>query len=728
MSRSVQLAAGRRRHPQQRDERVAVRRRRLETTMTSASKRSASARSCGQAAGVVGGRARRASCGSTMPAPRARAQRGGGGPRAVEVGVGERRRVVVRRLDRLDRGPCRRPLSLGPSVPPTERSPSRTVDTWRGVADVSGGRAAALVWCPHRSTRKRHRWHRRRYLNFDLLLEQEGEGRYQARVTDSPWARPRASASSCRSTRRRWRTCCSSWIRAAPAPAAWARPASSRRPWTSAARCTRRCSPATCALAWQRSLDRARAEQAGGLRLRLRLNDAPAIAGLPWELLYDAKTNSFLAQSERTPARPLPRRAAGAPADDRRRAAAGAGDHLLADRPRGARRRGRVAADRRGAGAARSTPGLVVLDRLPSATLGELGAWLRQHQTHVIHFVGHGDFDDRLREGVIYFQDQHGRSSPVTSSILGPYLRDHDPLRMVVLNACRSARTDAVDPFGGMAQGLVQQDATAVVAMQFPISDRAAVTFTGEFYGALVDGLPGRPGRQQRTQGAAGRVPRRVGDARAVHALARRQHLRERARRGGRRTVSPSPPHPSPRAGPPSRPGPRSGSRCALGEQRNGGSRRHVRWPSRPPRRRPGVAAAAGKRRLSARRRPYRRSDRRRPGRRLGRRPSPLPRQTHDRTTPTPRACPAGPSSPSTSCWCRPDPTSRTREHVPGRPGGRVRARRARRRLEQGPPSVPTGTPSPMRRTVSQRGRRIDVAAPDGRVHARCSRRRRPSA
>jgi hypothetical protein len=134
--------------------------------------------------------------------------------------------------------------------------------------------------------------------------------------------------------------------------------------------------------------------------------------------------------------------------------------------------------------------GLVVLDRLPTATLAELGLWLREHQTHVIHFVGHGDFDAGLREGVIYFQDEHGRSSPVTSTVLGPYLRDHDPLRMVVLNACRSARTDAVDPFGGIAQGLVQQDATAVIAMQFPISDRAAVTFTGEFYGALVDGLP----------------------------------------------------------------------------------------------------------------------------------------------------------------------------------------------------------------------------------------------
>jgi hypothetical protein len=140
--------------------------------------------------------------------------------------------------------------------------------------------------------------------------------------------------------------------------------------------------------------------------------------------------------------------------------------------------------------ASRIDAGLVVLDRLPAATLADLGDWLRTHQTHVIHFVGHGDFDARLREGVVYFQDNHGKSSPVTSSVLGPFVRDHEPLRMVVLNACRSARSDAVDPFAGMAQGLVQQDATAVVAMQFPISDRAAVTFTGEFYGSLVEGLP----------------------------------------------------------------------------------------------------------------------------------------------------------------------------------------------------------------------------------------------
>ena len=58
--------------------------------------------------------------------------------------------------------------------------------------------------------------------------------------------------------------------------------------------------------------------------------------------------------------------------------------------------------------------GLVAVDRLSSATVPSLGAWLRRHQTHVVHFVGHGDFDDRLREGVLYFQDEYGRGAQVT--------------------------------------------------------------------------------------------------------------------------------------------------------------------------------------------------------------------------------------------------------------------------------------------------------------------------
>src|SRR5262249_39364321 len=49
---------------------------------------------------------------------------------------------------------------------------------------------------------------------------------------------------------------------------------------------------------------------------------------------------------------------------------------------------------------------------------------------------------------------------------------------------------DDADPYSGMAQGLIQQEAAAVVAMQFPISDDAAIVFTREFYGAVTDGEP----------------------------------------------------------------------------------------------------------------------------------------------------------------------------------------------------------------------------------------------
>ena len=329
----------------------------------------------------------------------------------------------------------------------------------------------------------------RRYLNFDLLLEQEGEGRYQARVTDSPLG----ETPSVRFQLPFDATTLENLLLKLDPGRSGTRRVGATGQQQSAMDFGGPLYDAVftgdLALAWQRSLDRARAEDAGGLRLRLRLNDAPAIAGLPWELLYDAKSNSFLAQSERTPVvrfLDVPQVPRPMTVDGPLRVLAIISSPVDLEELD-------VEAEWRRIGdalAPRIDAGLVVLDRLPSATLGELGDWLRQHPTHVIHFVGHGDFDARLREGVIYFQDNHGKSSPVTSSVLGPFVRDHDPLRMVVLNACRSARSDAVDPFAGMAQGLVQQDATAVVAMQFPISDRAAVTFTGEFYGALVEGLP----------------------------------------------------------------------------------------------------------------------------------------------------------------------------------------------------------------------------------------------
>ena len=328
----------------------------------------------------------------------------------------------------------------------------------------------------------------RTYLNFDLVLEGTKSGTFRARVTSSPLGETRTTKFSLPFDQTQLENLL---LKLDPGRSGTRR--SSADPLSQAAielggRLFESVFSDELRLAWTRAQDIAQAE-GQGLRLRLRLTDAPAIAGLPWELLYDRRSNSYLAQSDRTPLvrylevsqppRPLlvngPLRVLVVISSPTNL------DELDVDAEW---RKLRTAM------ADRIADGRVQLDRLPSPTMADLAAWLHHNDVHVLHFIGHGDYDPRLEDGVLMFCDAYGRSMPVSASTLGPIIRDHDPLRLVVLNACRSARVDTKDPFSGMAQGLVQQRVTAVVAMQFPISDKAASTFAAHFYRSLCDGNP----------------------------------------------------------------------------------------------------------------------------------------------------------------------------------------------------------------------------------------------
>jgi CHAT domain-containing protein len=327
----------------------------------------------------------------------------------------------------------------------------------------------------------------RRYENFDLLIEAEGEGRYRVRVTDCPVGDTPTSVFSLPFSPTELENLL---LKLDPGRSGMRR-------------ITDRHTQASTDLgsglfdavfrdgvlvAWSRSKD-AVWQQGRGLRLRLRLTDAPALAAMPWELLYDKSARMFYAQSDRTPVvryldvtnppRPLtvqgPLRIL-----------------VIIASPRGLPRLNveREWATICDALADKQRAGLVLVDRLPTPTISELQRWLRHNDVHVLHFVGHGYFDDRFQDGTLIFTDAEGRAAPISSTILGTHIRDHDPLRLVVLNACQTARVDDADPYSGMAQGLIQQEAAAVVAMQFPISDDAAIVFTRDFYGAVADGEP----------------------------------------------------------------------------------------------------------------------------------------------------------------------------------------------------------------------------------------------
>ena len=133
--------------------------------------------------------------------------------------------------------------------------------------------------------------------------------------------------------------------------------------------------------------------------------------------------------------------------------------------------------------------GTIALERLDDATLSAAAA-AAASQYHIFHFIGHGEFDQTLQEGVLLLERDNKRGHRVGSQYLGMLLHDHDSLRVAILNACEGARSSRQDPFAGSAQSLVQQGIPAVIAMQFEIADDVASTFAHEFYGALADGLP----------------------------------------------------------------------------------------------------------------------------------------------------------------------------------------------------------------------------------------------
>ena len=70
-------------------------------------------------------------------------------------------------------------------------------------------------------------------------------------------------------------------------------------------------------------------------------------------------------------------------------------------------------------------------------------------------------------------------------------LHDANALRLAVLNSCDTALGGGMDLFASTASILVRQgEIPAVLAMQFAISDPAAIEFSRTFYEAIAEGLP----------------------------------------------------------------------------------------------------------------------------------------------------------------------------------------------------------------------------------------------
>jgi tetratricopeptide (TPR) repeat protein len=214
-----------------------------------------------------------------------------------------------------------------------------------------------------------------------------------------------------------------------------------------------------------------------GLRVRLQV-DAPDLADLPWELMYDAQQGVYPFLSPRTPLvryiglLPQPPPQAVEPPLRILAVLVSPNDQPALD----------LAQERKTLLEALHPLGRRArVTLLEGATPAQLAEALADGY-HVLHFVGHGALNQEAGRGYLLFQDESGRSAPVDDETLAALLHG-TPLRLVVLNACESARG-----LLGVAPALARVGLPAVVAMQLRIEDESAIRFSRQFYRSLAAG------------------------------------------------------------------------------------------------------------------------------------------------------------------------------------------------------------------------------------------------
>lgn len=247
--------------------------------------------------------------------------------------------------------------------------------------------------------------------------------------------------------------------------------------------------------ALHRSQQEVEARAEGGLRIEIRvepsIEQASDLCALPWELLVAPRDLGPLSLSRGTTVvrfLELPRRRRPPDQPERLRILA------VAPRPRAlpVLDQGRELEDLRHAWTGSDR---VEVETLQPPTLEALRQALKEalhdRPFHGLHFMGHGRFDPERGLGELLFEDEAGEPDPVDAALLAGQMRDlAGRIRVVVLNACQSARAGALEPGLGVAQALVATGVPAVVAMQFPVSDRAALSFSKSLYRSLAEGDP----------------------------------------------------------------------------------------------------------------------------------------------------------------------------------------------------------------------------------------------
>lgn len=131
---------------------------------------------------------------------------------------------------------------------------------------------------------------------------------------------------------------------------------------------------------------------------------------------------------------------------------------------------------------------LVTIEVLPRATPSAILARLSTAKFTIVHFIGHGGFDEKTQKGVLYFEDARGQQMPLGErSVREIFCRRG--VGLVFLNSCQSGSGGLSDFNKGIAQALVAHGLPALIANQYSVLDSSATSFAQHFYWSLAQGM-----------------------------------------------------------------------------------------------------------------------------------------------------------------------------------------------------------------------------------------------
>ena len=125
-------------------------------------------------------------------------------------------------------------------------------------------------------------------------------------------------------------------------------------------------------------------------------------------------------------------------------------------------------------------------------TIDTLRALLESFKPNVLHYLGHSRFNQAQQQGEIGLLAEDKKMARwVPDRLFSEFFRQLNAVpRLVFLHSCEGGANEMTARFAGLAPQLVRADVQAVVAMQYPITNKAAILFSQAFYSQLALGAP----------------------------------------------------------------------------------------------------------------------------------------------------------------------------------------------------------------------------------------------